>query len=1033
MAVPPRCRLLIPTLIVLVIIMFPNPIMNFSTGIEESTQSLECDDMELVHEKRLFRPSEDIDMGIVSMEITNSPGSFESNTLFQLYALSQIDASVTLNAVIMDMAGNTIAQKDLGVHGAANCPVEFIDPNTILVGTEWGAALWHLGNDSLQILGFDGHHEFEYNLNSNTIFTLKWKYMNIAGIDYRFDLIREYSMSGEIIWQLDTSTFISTDWWCPFHDMAGIYRDLTHSNTVYYDAEEDIIYYNSRNTNTFFKIDHATDEVIWGLGEYGNFTLYDIDGNHLNELFYHGHSVEPVNSNTFIIFDNDLHNQVSSNYRSRMLEITIDEDTMTANESWYYTAASEYYSAGWGDADRLPNGNRIGDFGYLSPSIAFIEVDQQKNVVWQATFNQDANYIYGSYRLERFRFEPIITPHPDIVSMNPANDISWDVFFNFRNKQPLPGNYTLFLDGVPIESGDFTYAKYWNPTSLSFDFGELESKAYTVTLAISDGYGNTATDSFELLVQAFFIERTGLTTIEKTQSVSLPTWSGVTVSPLNCNLFLNGSPYLSVEWNGEDIVLDPDLLTLGVHLVEFELFNGTFKVFDDSFWLNVYPAEAPEIESLQPLVLDTNWSESVTLSWNLFDATGHTWSLYINESLDSEETWTPTDFRLDWGVPFLREGVYNITLVVEDLLGLVTTDEIILTVLPPTSPHIISSPGEMIIIWGTENTTFSWEVFGGTHWVVYKNGEQMVSGDVTGDFIEVAIEDWRTEGWRPGETNLTLVLFLDDQSVSDTSLISIVLDKGDPYADDLIEGRSQWYRFGENVIGAPDDSYTTVFLDYENGFITLDMGEHEEIIDGTGDDFTIFARGDEYRVSVGDSLDTTFQTLGHYSGITSLDISTTSLDQVRYVRIDLFIGDSFEVDAIEAINYNVPYSDIDPPIIYTLEDRVMYMGDQYLLLNWSAFDVTPWSYEVYVNSSLLDLGWWYGSNVSYNFTPASVGYWNITILFRDAFDNLAIDQLIVEVRVRDSPMTLVITVLAVVGVGVVAMVVLYFRKFKAQT
>ncbi|MHA1577507.1 MAG: aryl-sulfate sulfotransferase, partial [Candidatus Thorarchaeota archaeon] len=979
---------------------------------------MELDDMELIQERQMYRPSYDIDMGIVNMDITNSPGSFESNTLFQLYSRNQSDYSITIDAVIMDINGTIIAQKDLGVHGAANCPVEFIDPNTILVGSEWGAALWHLGNDSLQILGFDGHHDFEYNPNSNTIFTLRWKYMEIEGINYRFDYIREYSMSGETVWQLDTSTFISPNWWCPSHDMASIYRDITHSNTVYYGAEEDIIYYNSRNTNTFFKINHSSSEVIWGLGEYGNFSLYDINGNPLNELFYHGHSVEPINNNTFIIFDNDLHSQVDSNSISRILEIRIDEETMTANESWFYAAPALFYSAGWGDADRLPNGNRIGDFGYLSSSIAFIEVDQQKNVVWQARFDQDVNYIYGSYRLERFRFEPIITPHPDIVSINPVNDISWEVFYNFRNKQPLPGNYTISIDGIPIESGDFTYAKYWNPTTLSFDLGDFESGVYTVTLAISDGYGNTETDSFELIAHNFYIERTGLTTIEKTQSVFLPTWSGLTPSPLNCNIFLNGSLHVSFEWTGEDVILDPDVLDLGAHLVEFELINGTLTVFEDSFWLYVFPAEIPEIESLQPLAIDTNWSESVTLSWDIFDATGQTWSLYINGSLDSEETWTPTDFRLNWDVPFLREGVYNITLVVEDLLGLVNTNEIILTVLPPISPNIISSPGDMILIWGTEDTTFNWEIYGGTHWVAYKNGEQIYSGDVTGDFIEVAIEDWRTEGWRPGENNLTLVLYLDNQSVSDTSWISIVLNKGDPYADDLIEGRSQWYRFGENVIGAPDDSYTTIFIDYENGFITLDMGEHEEIIDGTGDDFTIFAKGDEYRVSVSDSLDTQFETLGHFSGTSSLDLSTTSLEQARYVRIDLLLGESIEVDAIEAIYYNVPYSDIAPPVIDLLEDLPMYLSDQYLLLSWSAFDATPWSYEVYVNSDLADTGWWYGSIISYNFTPVSVGYYNITILFRDAFDNIATDQLIVDVRLRDSLLTLVITALVVTGVSV---------------
>ncbi|MGY5873735.1 MAG: hypothetical protein RTV72_15920, partial [Candidatus Thorarchaeota archaeon] len=184
MAVPSRCKLLLAVVLIIVIIMFPNPIGTYSTDIEENIQSPQLDDVELIHEEQLHRPSEDIDMGTVNMAITNSPGSFESNTLFQLYRRSNHDSSVTINAVIMDMNGTTIAQKDLGVYGAANCPVEIIDPNTILVGTEWGAALWHLGNDSLQTLGFVSHHDYEYNPNSGTIFTIVYTYVTIEDIGY---------------------------------------------------------------------------------------------------------------------------------------------------------------------------------------------------------------------------------------------------------------------------------------------------------------------------------------------------------------------------------------------------------------------------------------------------------------------------------------------------------------------------------------------------------------------------------------------------------------------------------------------------------------------------------------------------------------------------------------------------------------------------------------------------------------------------------------------------------------------------------
>ncbi|MHA1942970.1 MAG: aryl-sulfate sulfotransferase [Candidatus Thorarchaeota archaeon] len=1019
--------------IIILLIIFPaSTILSNQThtiAMHETTKSPETDYEILIQETRLNKPSSEVNMSSVNMQIIDSPGSFESYTLFTLNQRSLIGGGDTNDAVIMSMNGTVIAQKDLGNGTAFNCAAEFINPDTILLGSQWGAALWHLNNDSLQILNFTGHHEYEYNPNNNTVFVFHRSEETIDDIDYRYDKIHEYTMTGEIVWTLDTATFISPDWWCPSHDMSGSYRDITHSNTIYYDAEEDIIYYNSRNTNTFFKIDHSTSEIIWGLGEYGDFDMYNINGNPLDELFYHAHSVEPINNDTFILFDNDYHSQVGGTSRSRILEIKIDEDTMTANESWYYAASSTYYSAGWGDADRLPNGNRIGNFGYVSGTIGFLEVNEQKNIVWRAIITQDSEFRYGSYRLERFRFEPILTHHPDIMSMNPIGNLTWDAFFNYRNKQPLPGNFTLFINGTPVESGDFTYAKYWNPTTLSIDPGLVSPGVYNVTLVISDGYGNNAADSFELRVQNFYVERSGFTITERGQNESLPTWSGATLGPLTCNVSLNGAIFNSFSWIGEDIVLNPDLIDLGFHFVQFELFNGSLKVFNDSFWLDVYPTESPVIEPLQPLILDTYWSDSMILSWNLFDATGTSWRLFVDGVLTAEDTWTPTNHRVDWDVPFLRDGVYNISLLVEDILGLTTVSETTLTVLLPTSPHILSSPGNPIIIWGTDDVSFVWEVFGGTDWMVLKNGQTVAQGVVIGEFVEFPIIDWRSGDWRPGLTILTLVLSLGELSTFDTIAVNIIRDIGDPYADALVLNRCQWFLYGMNALGAPNGAYAQIYVDYENGFVTLDMGENEEIIDGPGSDFTIFARGDEYRVLVSESFDLPAQSLGTFTGTTNLDISSTGFEHVRYVKIELFLGDLIEIDAIEALHYNEPPDDSDPPVIDPLEDILMYMIDRTVVLNWSAFDATPWNYEVYVNSSLVESDWWYGSAVSYIFTPEYVGVWNVTIVLYDAFWNLAVDQVIVQVRV-DSPILILVATLAVTGVGAIAVVVLLYRKFR---
>jgi len=116
--------------------------------------------------------------------------------------------------------------------------------------------------------------------------------------------------------------------------------------------------------------------LIWIAGRNGNFTLFE-DGIEVESLWYHSHIVKEIEPNVFIMFDNDFHNSTKlenyppgedpyvTNYggRSRLIEITLDESSMTAEVTWSYSPPAEYFSAIFGDVDILPNGNILGTFG----------------------------------------------------------------------------------------------------------------------------------------------------------------------------------------------------------------------------------------------------------------------------------------------------------------------------------------------------------------------------------------------------------------------------------------------------------------------------------------------------------------------------------------------------------------------------------------------------------------------------------------------------------------------------------------------
>ncbi|MFX1345801.1 MAG: aryl-sulfate sulfotransferase [Promethearchaeota archaeon] len=441
--------------------------------------------------------------------VTNHGGAFEGYNLFILMKTEVGTLKRENYLLITDMEGNIKKQRNY----VSLKPVEFLNSTTLMYG-EWGAcALWNIYDNSTEILDFVGHHEYEYNPINDTFFTFGLKGVIINNITYLFDIIYEYNRAGQVVWFLNTWSFINYTQWCPLHDLL-MYKgkfipDITHSNTLFFDIEEDVIYYNSRNVNTFYKINHTNKEVIWGLGEYGNFTLFDQHGNTKQNLFYHAHSIEKIDDNTFILFDNDFHNQTNPfNHRSRLLEITINETIMTANETWSWISPSNYYSSAFGDADRLPNKNRLGTFGTtfhgsdVNIGARLVEVDNTGQIVWEMNYPHINNNKFAVYRMERFHFSPILSSPKDLnIIENESISIKWNAWYNFRSKQKVNGSYILYLDSTPIKSGIHIFEKFWHSTNLTFSSDELESLKnlepgiHNLALELADEAGHKTTDS----------------------------------------------------------------------------------------------------------------------------------------------------------------------------------------------------------------------------------------------------------------------------------------------------------------------------------------------------------------------------------------------------------------------------------------------------------------------------------------------------------------------------------------------------------
>ncbi|MFW9888919.1 MAG: hypothetical protein ACFFER_12095, partial [Candidatus Thorarchaeota archaeon] len=205
----------------------------------------------------------------------------------------------------------------------------------------------------------------------------------------------------------------------------------------------------------------------------------------------------------------------------------------------------------------------------------------------------------------------------------------------------------------------------------------------------------------------------------------------------------------------------------------------------------------------------------------------------------------------------------------------------------------------------------------------------------------------------------------------------------------------------------------------------------EEIVNGPGNDFTIIARGGNYSVFVQPTYDSSPSLIGRTNGTHSFDLDDLSTEQVQYVRVEHFVGDTIELDAIEAINYIVPTSDIYDPQILGPQDVWVWANQSLIQLEWKASDNTPNNYTVLVNGSAVEYSPWDGSDLLISITNPGTGFWNITLLLYDLSENWASDGVILEVRAVSSPDNLLF--LGGVAIGGILIVVIIPYIFKARS
>ena len=195
--------------------------------------------------------------------------------------------------------------------------------------------------------------------------------------------------------------------------------DWLHLNAVEYEPRTGEIIVSGRDQSAVVSIDRQTGALQWILGSHDHwrepfraFLLEPVGTPFAWQWGQHAPMVHPTVPGRILVYDNGNKRSYdepllpTQNY-SRAVEYEIDRETMTVRQLWEYGReyGSELYTPFIGDADYLPNGNRLVTFGGIT-----------------RTLDGEASELFD-YELEAVRRMKISARVVEVSSDTPAREI----------------------------------------------------------------------------------------------------------------------------------------------------------------------------------------------------------------------------------------------------------------------------------------------------------------------------------------------------------------------------------------------------------------------------------------------------------------------------------------------------------------------------------------------------------------------------------------------------------------------------------
>jgi hypothetical protein len=167
-------------------------------------------------------------------------------------------------------------------------------------------------------------------------------------------------------------------------------------------------------------IDYETKDVVWRLGNGGDFEVRDADGRRLSAFDGFSqcqHGLELV-GDELLVYDNG-----QSRGYTRISEYHLDETTWTATLMWTWTEP-EFFEAIWGDVDHLPGGHVLATMAhvecwayYPGDKSSSVEIDPVTGKVpWRLELDDPNDANYRSERIDACDAFPLAAFCPEVAT-----------------------------------------------------------------------------------------------------------------------------------------------------------------------------------------------------------------------------------------------------------------------------------------------------------------------------------------------------------------------------------------------------------------------------------------------------------------------------------------------------------------------------------------------------------------------------------------------------------------------------------------